>query len=131
VYARRLDGANHPAVEPTWPARAIIAFCARMRLADRSRMGKSCAGTDRRKYPWGDAAPDRTRAQFGARFNETAPADAFPAGASPYGVLGMAGNTWNGCRARMPYPYRASDSREDLKAGPVRVVRWRRPRLCG
>jgi len=36
----------------------------------------------------------------------------------------MAGNTWEWVSsAYMPYPYRASDGREDLKAGPVRGTR--------
>ena len=116
--------ANHPAVEPTWAGARDYCAWRGLRLPTEAEWEKAARGTDRRKYPWGDAAPDRTRAQFGARFNETAPADAFPAGASPYGALGMAGNTWEWVSsAYMPYPYRASDGREDLKAGPVRGTR--------
>ncbi|MDO8597749.1 MAG: SUMF1/EgtB/PvdO family nonheme iron enzyme, partial [Sulfuricaulis sp.] len=62
--------------------------------------------------------------QYAARFNDTAPADAFPAGTSPYGVLDMAGNAWEWVSsAYRPYPYNAGDGREDLKAGPVRATR--------
>lgn len=45
-----------------------------------------------KRYPWGDASLDRTRAQYEA--NDTAPVDAHPAGAGPYGHLGLLGNVW-------------------------------------
>jgi len=48
----------------------------------------------------------------------------FTAGGSPYGLLHMAGNAWEWVSsAYRPYPYDASDGREDLKAGPVRGTR--------
>src|SRR3990167_2310485 len=68
--------------------------------------------------------PDRTRAQFNAGWTEFAPAGGFPQGASPYGVLDMAGNGWEWVSsAYRPYPYNASDGREDLTPGPVRGTR--------
>ncbi|MGH7831267.1 MAG: formylglycine-generating enzyme family protein, partial [Candidatus Binatia bacterium] len=85
---------------------------------------KAARGTDRRKYPWGDAAPDRTRARFNAGWNQTAPVDSFPKGAGPYGVLDLAGNAWEWVSsAYSPYPYDPRDGREDIKAGPVRGTR--------
>ncbi len=53
------------------------------------------------------------------------PVGTFPQGASPYGVLGMIGNTWEWTRSlwgpnmRQPtftYPYDPSDGREDPEA---------------
>jgi formylglycine-generating enzyme required for sulfatase activity len=53
-------------------------------------------GTDGRVYPWGNQwlaanvpAPDTSRSMRGPD-----PVDAHPAGASPYGVMDMAGNVW-------------------------------------
>lgn len=118
---------NHPAVEASWlGAREYCAWRSK-RLPTEAEWEKAARGTDARKYPWGNAAPERTRtpqAQFGARFNDTAPVENFAAGASPYGVLGMAGNAWHWVSsAYRPYPYRADDDREDSLPGPVRATR--------
>jgi len=115
---------NHPAVESTWLGAREYCAWRGQRLPTEAEWEKAARGSDRRMYPWGDVAPDRTRAQFAARFNDTAPVENFPAGASPYGVLGMAGNAWHWVSsAYRPYPYRADDGREDLTPGPVRSTR--------
>lgn len=62
-------------------------------------MGEGGPGTDERIYPWGNTAPDATRAncvesECGDGHSETAPVGSFPAGASPYDVLDLAGNAW-------------------------------------
>jgi len=53
-------------------------------------------GTDGRAYPWGNQwdpaavpAPDR-----GRNMQPPADVDAFPKGASPFGVMDLAGNVW-------------------------------------
>jgi formylglycine-generating enzyme required for sulfatase activity len=115
---------NHPAVESSWLGARDYCAWRGQRLPTEAEWEKAARGPDRRMYPWGDATPDRTRAQFAARFNDTAPVENFPAGASPYGVLGMAGNAWHWVSsAYRPYPYRADDGREELTPGPVRSTR--------
>ena len=52
------------------------------------------AGGGKRKYPWGDHKPDKTRANFGLEVGHTAPAGSYPEGATPDGLMDMAGNAW-------------------------------------
>ena len=78
------------------------AFCAWIgaRLPTSIEWEKAARGTDGRLYPWGNEW-DLNRGNFGQRDRrgrvegwKTSPVDAYPEGASPYGVYDMMGNCY-------------------------------------
>ncbi len=87
---------NYPVVGITWRQAGIYCEWADKRLPSSPEWEKAARGTDGRKYPWGNEWDGR-RANWddGGKidgFRKLAPVGSFPQGASPYGVMDMAGN---------------------------------------
>jgi formylglycine-generating enzyme required for sulfatase activity len=51
----------------------------------------------KRIYPWGNEKPDETRANYDKKIGHTTPVGSYPAGATPEGLMDMAGNLWEWC----------------------------------
>ena len=121
---------DHPVTNVSWYD--ALAYCRWLgavtsqhyRLPSEAEWEKAARGNLAQVYPWGNEF-DKTRCNtWEAGMGRTTAVDAFPAGASPYGVMDLVGNVWEWCSSlHADYPYRAEDGREDLTAEGWRALR--------
>ncbi len=93
----KADRDNHPVNCVDW--KQARAFCSWMgkKLPSEEQWEYAARGTDGRKYPWGNNPPGTQLCWYvdgaGTR-RSTCSVGSYPAGASPFGLLDMAGNVW-------------------------------------
>ncbi|HEV7428579.1 MAG TPA: SUMF1/EgtB/PvdO family nonheme iron enzyme [Thermoanaerobaculia bacterium] len=102
---------NHPA--SNFGFAAAERFCTwlsaaahrKIRLPSEAEWEKGARGTDAREWPWGNVFDSSLCNTLEGGRGATTPVGSFPAGASPYGALDMAGNVEEWCADRyLPYP---------------------------
>jgi formylglycine-generating enzyme required for sulfatase activity len=118
------DHPNYPLVGVNWYE--AVAFCRWLTrhlndggtymLPSELEWEYACRGVARRIYAWGNQTPDGERANFAQTHHGTTAVGCFPAGATPEGLLDMAGNVWEWDRSEYrDYPYNPNDGREDAQ----------------
>jgi formylglycine-generating enzyme required for sulfatase activity len=136
---------NHPAEGVSWYDAVAFSRWLTFRLRQAGEIGedveirlpteeeweKAARGTDGREYPWGPeyvsghANIDETAGGAGPHYLErTTAVGVYPQGASPYGVLDMAGNVWEWTLTE--YASRKSDDESNSQVRVVRGGSWYR-----
>lgn len=115
---------SHAVTEVTWAGARAYCVWRGADLPTEAQWEAAARGADNRTYPWGEAAPDADRVSASGSPRRTYPVGQRPAGASPFGVLDMAGSLAEWTKSlKRPYPYRPDDGREDLSIAGERTTR--------
>jgi formylglycine-generating enzyme required for sulfatase activity len=117
---------SYPVILVSWDdAQAYCAWVSR-RLPTEAEWEKAARGPYGRIYPWGNRQPGCDLANFAGCAGNTSAVGSFPAGASPYGALDVAGNVWEWVQDWYGETYYAdspSNNPDGPSSGQYRVLR--------
>ena len=86
--------ADFPVIYVSWQEARTYCQWAGGDLPSEAQWERAARDSDGRLYPWGSAAPDCKLANFAGCNGDTLAVGSNPGGASPYGVLDLAGNVY-------------------------------------
>ena len=124
---------DYPVMHVTFTHAQSYCTWAGGKLPSEAQWEKAARGTEGHMFPWGDDPPNAERVNlcdsscargterenhFSDGYPGTSPVGSFPFGASPYGVLDMAGNVWEWTFDRFQSTY-YSTSPEENPVGPA------------
>jgi len=91
-YFRDQEYRDFPVLNVTWDDADRYCKWAGRRLPSEAEWEKAARGASGLLFPWGNSPPSMRLANFGSLFGDTLTTGSFPEGASPFGILDMAGN---------------------------------------
>jgi formylglycine-generating enzyme required for sulfatase activity len=124
-WEEQLEHPTRGVVGMSWYEAAAYAAWTKCRLPTEAEWERAARGLDGRRYPWGPGETDPLRLNYDeSGIGCPTPAGVYTRGATPEGILDMAGNVWEWCSDWLgKYPKVGAKNPQGPPSGPGRVSR--------